>query len=163
MATVRDVLAEHGPTDGQLRYLGAALAYLVAGIHLFHPQRGFPRLVVLASTDNLDLLVSDPRPLLFVVSGLAILVGVKLVLLGWDRRPIYIAGMVLMAIYLFGFFGWHFTGHGGFLPGQRPNYHGLGPVEAVVDHLQRYPIARLSKLLELVLLAVLGVLYWRER
>lgn len=158
----RTVLADYRPTDQQLRYLGAALAYLVAAIHLFHPRRGFPRLVQYASSGNLDLVALDPRPLLFVLSGLAILAGVKLVLLGFPRRPVYAAGMALMATFVVGYFAWHLSGHGGFLPGRRPLYHGLGPVEAVVSHLDSYPLARASKLAEVVLFAVLAVLYRRE-
>jgi len=155
-------LAEYRPSDQQLRYLGAALAYVVAAIHLFHPRRGFPRLVQFASSGNIDLIALDPRPLLFVLSGVAILVAVKLVLVGYPRRPVYAAGMALMATYVVGYFAWHLSGHGGFLPGRRPLYHGIGPVEAVVSHLRSYPLARVSKVAEIALFVVLGVLYRRE-
>lgn len=150
------------PADRHLRYAGAALAFVVAGIHLFHADRGFPRLVALVATDNVGLLVTDPRPLLFVLSGVAILAGVFLVLWEFPRRPVYLAGMVLVSTYLLGYFAWHLTGHGGFLPGRAPHYHGLSPVEAVVDHLRRYPVVLLSKVAESLLLVVLAVLYRRD-
>ncbi len=148
--------------DGYLGYLGVALAYLVVGIHLFHPKRGFPRLVLLLSTGNQSLLVTDPRPLAFVLSALAVLIGVKLAILGVERRRVYALGMVLVATYFVGYFAWHLSGHGGFLPGREPLYHGLGPVEAVVSHLATYPLAALSKLAEAALFVVLAVLYRRE-
>lgn len=162
MAELRTRFSEYQPTDKQLRLLGAALAFVVAGIHLFHPKRGFPRLVVLAATDNLDLLLGDPRPFLFVISGLAIIFGVLLVLWDFPEKPIYVLGILLMLTYIVGYFTWHLSGHGGFLPGREPLYHGLSPIEAVIAHLQDYPIARWSKLTELLLLATLVLLYRRE-
>ena len=162
MAELRERFSEYQPTDRQLRLVGAALAYIVAGIHLFHPRRGFPRLVTLAATDNLDLLVGDPRPLLFVLSGFAIIIGVLLVLWDFPEKPIYVLGSLLLLTYIVGYFAWHLSGHGGFLPGREPIYHGLSPIEAVIAHLQDYPIARWSKLAEFLLLVVLVLLYRRE-
>lgn len=150
------------PTDRHLRYVGATLAVVVAGVHLFHGQRGVPRLVELLATGNAALLVTDPRPLFFVLSGVAILVGVFALLWEVPRKPVYLGGMVLMGTYIAGYFAWHMTGHGGFLPGRLPHYHGLGPVEAVVRHLELYPIARVSKVAETLLLVLLAVLYLRE-
>lgn len=119
-------------------------------------------MLLLVSTDNSSLLVGDPRPVLFVLSGLALLVGVKLVLWGLPRKPIYALGMGLMLAYVVGYFAWHLTGHGGFLPGRTAHHHGGGPLAAVVSHLRAYPIASASKFVELGLLAVLAVLYRRE-
>lgn len=162
MSTFRAALADRGPTTQQLRYLGAALAYLVAAFHLFHPQRGISRLAALFSTGNAALLATDPRPLLFVLSGVAIVVAVKLVLLGVPRRPVYAAGALLMVTYVASFFGWHLSGHGGFLPMREPAYHGMTPVGAVVAHLQTYPLARVALVLELALAVVLVGLFLRE-
>lgn len=163
MADVRRLVAAFDPTDRQLRYLGAALAFVVAGIHMFHPKRGYPRLVLLVTSDNLSLLAGDPRPLVFVLSGLAIVAAVLLVLWGFPRKPIYVAGIGLMLAYILGYFAWHLSGHGGFLPGREPLYHGQTPLEAVIGHLREYPIARWSKITELLLLVVLVVLYRREK
>jgi hypothetical protein len=153
---VRRLLSE------KLGAAGAALAFLVAAVHLFHPQRGFLRLLVLLTTGNASLLASDPRPLAFVLSALAILVGVPLAAGSVARRAVYLLGMALVATYFVGYFAWHLSGHGGFLPGRAPLYHGLGPVEAVVSHLRTYPMAALSKAAEAALFAVLVVLYRRE-
>lgn len=149
-------------TDTQLGYIGGALAYIVAGIHLLHPQRGIPRLVRIIGTGNASLLISDPRPLAFALSGTALIAGVGLAAVGWRRKLIYLLGMLLMVIYLTGYFAWHLTGHGGFLPVREPVYHGLHPAEAVVSHLLEYPVARASKIVEAALLLVLAVLYRRE-
>lgn len=162
MGSARHVLTTDRVSETYLRYIGAALTYLVAGIHLFHPQRGFPRLVTVLGTGDLSLLLYDPRPVLFVLSGFALITGVKLVILGLPRRPIYALGISLMLTYLVGYFAWHLTGHGGFLPGREPLYHGLHPVEAVIAHLAEYPLARVAKLAELALLLVLVALYRRE-
>ena len=150
------------PADRHLRYVGATLAVVVAGVHLFHGQRGLPRLVELLATDNAALLVTDPRPLLFVLSSVAILGGVFALSWGVPRKPVYLGGIVLMVTYIVGYFAWHMTDHGGFLPRRLPHYHGLGPVEAVVRHLELYPIARVSKVAETLLLVLLAVLHRRE-
>lgn len=163
MAELRQRATAYRPPDQHLRYLAAGLAYLVAGLHIFHPRRGFPRLVsILTLDDPLRFLVHDPRPLLFVLSGIAIIVSIKLVLFGFPRKPIYALGMALMAIYFVGYFAWHLTGHGGFLPTREPLYHGLQPVEAVTVHLREYAWARWTKVTEVALFAVLAVLFYRE-
>lgn len=143
-------------------YIAAPLAILVAGIHLTHPKLGLPRLVVVLGTGDLSLLVSHPRPLAFVVSGLAILVGIVLAAMGYRRKLLYGLGIALVTTYLVGYFAWHFSGHGGFLPGREPLYHGLSPLAAVIDHLSTDSRAVLSKLAEIVLLGVLVLLYRQE-
>jgi len=148
--------------DENLGVIGAGLAYLVAGIHLFHPQYGFLRLARLLSTGNPSLLVYDPRPMAFVLSALAILLGIKLAIADVRRNAVYLVGLVLTATYFVGYFAWHLTGHGGFLPGRAPLYHGMHPIEAVVSHLANYPLAAAAKLAEAALFVVLAVLYRRE-
>ena len=163
MAELQRQLAASRLPDHYLRYLAAALTFLVAALHLFHPQRGFPRLaLVVGSGDPLRHLVYDPRPLLFVISGIVILCGIILAALGFPRPPLYLLGMLLVATYFVGYFAWHLTGHGGFLPSRKPLYHGLHPVEAVVTHLSEYAWARWTKVAEAVLFATLAVLYSRE-
>lgn len=151
-----------GWVGDNLGYIGAALAYLVATIHFFHPKHGLPRLIAFVTTDNTWLLVTDPRPVAFVVSALAILVGIKLVVSDIERKLVYALGMVLMATYFLGYFAWHLTGHGGFLPMREPLYHGLHPVESVIAHLSTSPLAALSKFSEAAAFVVLAVLYRQE-
>ncbi|MFB6304955.1 MAG: hypothetical protein ABEH47_07300 [Haloferacaceae archaeon] len=148
-------------TSARLQYAAAGLAYVVAGVHLFHPSHGLLRLVTLLLVDP-ALLVTDPRPVAFVLSGAAILVAIPAVVGGAPRRPAYALGIGLTLTYLVGYFGWHLSGHGGFLPGRKPLYHGLTPVEAVVAHLTGEPLAAIAVVSELALLAVLVVLYRRE-
>lgn len=133
----------------------------MAVLHLFHPKYGFVRLALLASS-NAELLLSDPRPVAFVLSGLAIIIGVKMVLWGVAVRSVYALGIALMATYVIGYFAWHFTGHGGFLPGREPLYHGLQPHEAVIAHLSGSLWAAAALVSEILLLGVLAVLYHRE-
>lgn len=149
------------PTNQQLRYVGAGLAYLVGALHLFHPKLGFPRLVLLISA-NPGLLLSDPRPVAFVLSGVAILVGVSVVSIGFLIRVVYVLGVALMLTYIGGYFAWHLSGHGGFLPGREPLYHGLTPLQAVVAHLGGDLWAAVAIVAEVILLGVLAVLYYRK-
>lgn len=145
-----------------LRYAAAGLGFVVAAIHLFHPDRGLPRLAQIAVV-GWEHLWYDPRPLLFVLSGAAIIVAINVVLLGFPRKPVYVGGMILMATYVAGYFGWHFSGHGGFLPARTPNYHGLGPIESAVVHLTGSGWAFAAVASEIALFLVLALLYRRER
>lgn len=144
-------------SERPLAVAAAVLGYLVAVLHLFHPSQGFARLVLVLSVDP-SLLLADPRPLAFVLSAAVIMVGVPAVLRGVPERPVEAAGAALMVVYLAGYFGWHLSGHGGFLPGREPLYHGLTPVEAVASHLATDPWAAAAVPLEFALLVVLLVL-----
>lgn len=160
MTTLRNVVTEYRPTDRQLRYVAAGLAHLVALLHLFHPTLGFPRLVAYISIGQPFL---DPRPAAFVLSAVALIIGVNLVWFGTPRKPIYAFGMLLMLTYIVGYFAWHFTGHGGFLPGREAYGHGdLSPLENVIAHMADDVWARASKLAEALLLALLALLYYKE-
>lgn len=148
-------------TDRQLRYAAAALTYLVAGVHLFHPTHGFARLVLVLSADP-ALLLADPRPAAFVLSGVALLLGAPAVAVGAPERPLYALGLAIVTSYLVGYFAWHLSGHGGFLPGREPLYHGLTPGEAVVSHLSGDPWAAVAVVAELLLAAALVLLLSRD-
>lgn len=149
-------------TDRQLRYAAAALTYLVAAVHLFHPTHGFGRLVLVLGADP-ALLLTDPRPAAFVLSGVALLLAVPAVSLGAPKRPLYGLGLVLMASYVVGYFAWHLSGHGGFLPSREPLYHGLAPHEAVLSHLGGDPWAAVAVVAELLLAAGLVLLLVRDQ
>ena len=141
-----------------LSVVGGLLALFVAGLHLFHPQYGLARLVQILSTDP-GLLVSHPRPAAFVLSAIAIVVGIYLVIFDVARRPLYLLGIALMVTYVVGYVAWHLTGHGGFLPGREPHYHGHGPVETVLNHLLSDGWAAAAVVSETVLAAILAILY----
>jgi len=144
-----------------LRAAGATLTALVAVFHLFHPAHGVLKLFALLAVRPTTL-VFDPRPLAFVLSGTALIVGLSLSRNAPDRRPYYVVGVVLAATYFLGYFAWHFSGHGGFLPGRQPLLHGLTPIENVRRHLTSDPLAAASKVAELAMIAVLGALLRRE-
>lgn len=149
-------------SNQRLRYATGIAGLLVAGLHLFHPQHGLGRLVALLSADP-SLLVTHPRPVAFVLSAVTIVVGIYLVLFDVLRRPIYLLGMGLMVVLIGGYFAWHLTGHGGFLPGREPHLHGVLPHEAVVNHLRGDPWAQAAIALESLVLVLLAVLSRRER
>ena len=155
-------LRDRLPREAPLRPLAGALAYLVAALHLFHPTHGVARLVLVLSV-NPGLLIADPRPLAFALSGLAILGGVTVVVLGVPARRYYAVGIALMAVYVAGYLAWHLSGHGGFLPGREPLSHGLTPLEAVLAHLRTDPWARVAIPAEVALAVVMAVLLRRER
>ena len=146
--------------DGKLGVVAAALAYVVAALHLFHPTHGFARLVLVLSVDP-GLLLADPRPLAFTFAAGAILLAVPAVLWGVPERPVVVTGVVLVVVLLVGYFAWHLSGHGGFLPGREPLYHGLSPIQAVASHLTTDPWAAASVVTELALLGALLALIRR--
>jgi hypothetical protein len=160
-ATGPEASTGYRPSTRTLRYVAAALAYAVALLHLFHPTLGTPAFVAytLAGTPFVD-----PRPAAFVLSGVAIVVGANLVLLGLPRRPIYLTGIVLMAVHLLAYVGWHALGHGAWWPLlDRPAHsHSVGEILFGPHHLRGDPLALGAKLSELALLVVLAVLYRRE-
>lgn len=148
-------------TNKQLAYIAAGLGYLVAALHLFHPTLGFGRLALLIAV-NPGLLLTDPRPIAFVLSGIALLIAVPAVSYGVPKKPVYVLGAVLMVTYIVGYLAWHLSGHGGFLPGREPLYHGVQPHEAVISHLTGNPWAATAIVTEITLLGILFILYSRE-
>jgi len=108
----------------------------------------------------------DPRPLLFVVSSAAIIAGVAYVALGGRRTPVYVLGIVLMLVYIFGYWGWHLMGHLPALPWveNQPHPHPeWGPVETLFQHLGEDDLALVSKIVEAALAIVLAWLWLGER
>jgi len=146
----------------QLELLAVGLAVVVALLHMLHPDRGVARLTLLLSADP-GLLLGQPRPLAFVVSSFFLLVGTSALALGVSSRGLYVAGMALMVTYVAGYFAWHFSGHGGFLPGREALHHGLPPHEAVLSHLSGSLLATTAVVAEVFLFVVCGALYWRRR
>ncbi len=144
--------------DRTLRRAAAGLAVLVAAIHLYWAMPVLLRQLQAG-------LIHDPRPIAFVIASAAIVAGVTLTALGAERRPFYLGGIALMAVFLVGYAAWHTVlDHGAFWPG-RPAYHhhDQGFITIMVTHLADDPIALVSKTAELALLTLLGVLYVRER
>ncbi|WP_435186490.1 hypothetical protein [Halobellus sp. EA9] len=149
------------PESRALPSVGALLTVVVAGQHLLHPEKGMLELFAVLNA-NPAFLLFDPRPLAFTASGVALFVGLSLSRNAPDRRPYYLAGIAVAAVYLVGYFAWHFTGHGGFLPGREPLFHGLPPLENVVSHLTTDVWAATTKAGEVALIIVLSLLYRAE-
>lgn len=145
-----------------LRYLAAALAVIVAAIHLFHPDYGIWALFVYLGVPA----IPDPRPPAFVLSAVAILLGVALVADGvLDTRVAALAGMALMVAFIAGYFAWHMFGHGAWWPwgaGLGGHSHSFAEILFGEAHLRNDPIALASKVAELVLFVVLAAVYAGE-
>lgn len=162
MSRERSTISRYQPSDQQLRYAAGAIALLIAGFHMFHPKHGLQRLVLMLTIDP-GLIVNHPRPLAFVLSSIAIIIGVQLVIFDISKRPVYALGILLMLTYLVGYSAWHYTGHGGFLPGRESYGHvEIGPLENVIIHLKSDAWARATKIFESILLALLVILYRQE-
>ena len=161
-ATARDSLDGDASVlmTRRLRYLGATLAILVAFLHLLDPNHGLLELFALLY-ESPRVLVFDPRPVAFVLSATALLIGVSLSRNAPDRQPYYVAGIGLALTYVVGYLAWHLTGHGGFLPGREPLLHGVSPLMNVVRHLTGDPWAAASMASELGLIGVLVALLRR--
>ena len=141
---------------GKLRYVAGGLAIVVAMIHLLHPRLGAPRLLVHIQQG----ILFDPRPLVFTISGFLMIVGILLVYQGVFVRQVYVAGVLLMLSFLFGYAAWHTVlDHGAFWPHIHGHGHDTGVVETIRIHLVDDTVALVSKLLEAILLAALVVLY----
>ncbi|RQG90679.1 hypothetical protein [Natrarchaeobius chitinivorans] len=140
-----------------LRVCAGGLAVLVAWLHLLHPEYGYEHLLRYIEYGT----VYDPRPPLFVGSGLAIFAGIVLAFKGVGKRRVYLLGIALMGVYLLGYVAWHTVlDHGAFWPHIDPHHHDdVGLVESMVAHLQADTIAMVSKTAETVLLFLLAVLY----
>lgn len=137
-----------------LRYLAGGLALFVSGVHLYW---GFPRLI----TQIEVLAMPDPRPALFVLSGVAIVFGIAQLLDGRDPKPIYLAGIGLMLAYIGGYVAWHTVlGHGGVWPwGPEPHTHDAPAAVVVVEHLRADRLALIAKIAEATLAVMLAILY----
>lgn len=133
------------------------LALVVAGIHLYW---GIPRFTNYVAVG----VMPDPRPVLFVLSGHAILGAITLVVLGVvDKRWTYLPGMALMAAHLVGYAAWHTVfSHGVAHSTETTSHvhavpHDQAVISVVLEHLVNSPMALVSKLAEL---ALLGLLLW---
>jgi len=147
--------------QGTLEFAAVQLAAVVAGLHLYW---GLPRFVTAVQIDQ--PIYWDPRPLLFIVSGVAIIVALLLVrqqLL--SRLRAYALGIGLMLTYILGWAYWHLGGHMAVLPWVEDTHghsHGGNPIVILADHLVASPIDAISKTTETLLLLTLVLLVYAE-
>src|SRR6056297_4155004 len=122
-----------------IHFVGAHLVVIVAVIHL---SLGLYNWFRWANAGF--LLPRDVRWPLFVVSGLALVVGLLLAAQGRYRRQLYAGGILLMAVYVVGYFGWHATGHRPLVLFGTGSTH-TGPiVPFLLDHLLAGPVKTLA-------------------
>jgi hypothetical protein len=145
----------------RLRWAAAALALVVAAIHLLHPSYGGHALVIYASAGYLG----DPRPLFFTLGGFALVFGVLLGYNGFAGRRLYLAGILIVLPFFFGYAAWHtLLDHGAFWPYiEAHGAHDENPILVVLAHLRVERLALVSKIAELGLLACLVALYWADQ
>lgn len=139
-----------------LRLLAVGLAATVAGIHLLHPTLGGRALVVYARVGYLG----DPRPLLFTLGAFALVFGIVAGVNGLHGRALYAGGLVVAFLFFVSYPLWHTVlDHGSFWPyiARRGHTHG-SPLGVVLRHLLDDPLALVSAVAELLLVAVLVVL-----
>ncbi|WP_227354730.1 hypothetical protein [Haladaptatus salinisoli] len=140
-----------------VRFVAAQLAVVVAVIHLSLGALNWTRWMMAGF-----LVPRDLRWPLFVVSGLAMVVGLFLAAAGAPRRPLYAGGIVLVLAYLVGYFGWHAGGHRPlFLFG--PGTQHAGPLlPFLLDHLLAGPVEFVTVVSEVSLLVLLAYLLVAE-
>jgi len=108
------------------------------------------------------LLPRDLRWPLFVISGIAIVAGMVLVARGRPRRPLYLGGIGLMAVYVLGYFGWHLSGHRPLFFLGEGTSHDVAVVPFVLEHLFAGPVEFLAIVSEVGLAVVLAYLLVAE-
>lgn len=164
----------------KLRFVALQVVGAVAVIHLVAGVAELARFAdagLLGAYVTSDQVLSQPEPLLFTVSALAILAGVLAVGLGYlDYRRAYALGIAVMGVYLLGWLAWHsMLDHGLVGGGEQAaeDHTHAGLVEIVSTHYLeptvgifvgadqpgQVTLAVISKTLEAVAVAVLVALY----
>ena len=151
---------EEAPSVGGIHVVAALLALTVGWIHVLHPQYGISNLLLYLDVGT----VYDPRPPAFVVSGAMLIAGVAWWRRAANPRRLYLAGAILMTVYLGGYVAWHTVlDHGAFWPHLAGHHHhDSGVIEDMVSHLQTDRIAAITKAAESTLLVILVYLLIRR-
>jgi hypothetical protein len=140
-----------------IHVVAAHLAVLVAVIHLALGVSNW-----LTYLGGGIVVPPDVRWPLFVLSGLAIVGGLVAAIAGVDRRPLYAAGVGLMAVYVVGYFAWHVGGHRPLLVVGPGTHHHGSTLSYLVAHVFAGPVEFLALASETALAGLLGVLYYRD-
>lgn len=136
-----------------IRLVGANLALIVALLHL---GLGFVNWFRYLSGGI--LFPTDIRWPLFVISGIALLVGLVLSRTARWRPPLYLGGMGLMVIYVFGYFGWHLGGHRRLILFGPSTQHDVSLLPFLIDHLFAGAVEFVAIVTEVALFVVLAYL-----
>ena len=140
-----------------LRLAGANLALIVALLHL-----GLGLVNWLRYLSGGVLVPTDIRWPLFVISGVAMLVGLALAREPRYRTPLYAGGMLLMVVYIVGYFGWHVGGHRRLILFGPSTHHDVPLLPFLIDHLFAGVIEFVAIVTEVALFVVLGYLIYAE-
>lgn len=141
-----------------IHLVAAHLAVVVAVIHLSLGLLNWFRWL-----DAGFLIPPDFRWPAFVVSGFALVFALPLATREQYRRPLYAAGIALMAVYVLGYFGWHLGGHRTLLFfGEGHGHHGVAVVPFLLDHLFAGPVKFLAIAAEVSLAGILAYLLVTE-
>ncbi len=168
------------PAARKLRFLALQVVGAVAAIHFVVGAAELLRFAaggLLGAYLTSGQVLSQPEPLLFTLSALALLGGVVAVGVGrLDHRRAYLLGAGLMTTYIVGWVAWHSVlSHGlGEAAAGGPSHLGLADVVgshyvdpmvglfAGADQPGRTTLAVVSKTLEAVALALLGTLLFAD-
>ena len=140
-----------------LRLAGANLALIVALLHL-----GLGLVNWLRYLSGGVLVPTDIRWPLFVISGVAMLAGLALAREPRYRTPLYAGGMLLMVVYIAGYFGWHVGGHRRLILFGPSTHHDVPLLPFLIDHLFAGVIEFVAIVTEVTLFVVLGYLIYAE-
>jgi hypothetical protein len=137
--------------------VAAHLVILVAVIHLALGVSNW-----LTYLSGGILFPPDLRWPLFVVSGVTLVAGLVAAVAGADRRPLYVGGIVLMVVYVVGYFAWHASGHRPlFFVGPGTHHHG-STLAYLAAHVVAGPVETLALASEPALAGMLGYFLYRE-
>lgn len=146
-------MGNDGPLEPVLEFIAAQLVFVAALIHLTLGVVNWMRWV-----RGGFLVPQDVRWPAFVISGVAIFVGLYYASHRTERRPFYVAGIVAMAGYVLGYFGWHLTGHRPlFFVGEGAGTESVS-VAWVLDHLFAGPVEFASIFVEVSAVVALAAL-----
>lgn len=136
-----------------VHFVAAQLVILVAVIHLALGAYNWIRWA-----RGGFLFPHDLRWPLFVVSGLALVVGLFVAAAGRYRRPLYAGGILLMVVYVVGYFGWHLGGHRPLFIVGRVTRDETSGLQFVLDHLFAGPLYFVTIVSEVALALLLAYL-----
>ncbi len=136
-----------------LRFVASQLVFVAALIHLGMGVVEWFRYAAIGI-----LVPPDVRWPAFVLSGLAIIVGLWVAHRAEAKRPYYLLGIVAMGTYVGGYFLWHLTGHRPLLLFGPSTTHEL-TLQFVVDHFFAGTMETLSLSVEAIAALLLGILY----
>ncbi|MFC7226190.1 hypothetical protein N0B31_02145 [Salinirubellus salinus] len=131
--------------EARVRKLRFVALQVVGAAAVVHLVVGATELLRIANAGLLgpyltNFVTADPRPLLFLVSGLAIVAGIVAVARGYvDYRTGYRLGLLVLGVYVLSWVGWHTVlDHGLALGGDTPTTPDTHNHEGLLGTLQSH-------------------------